>query len=174
VKSNRFITIIEHRLLSYAAMTAFIFSVAGLFSNIIDAYNNVVKLDQHRLARKAYGEIPFFEPCDFTGGYPQYLIFLILLLGLNYLFIINAKKFLLASLTTLFSVLFFLKWFFDTRNELLALEGIPDIKGLDSFFYKAGNFDLIVFLLVSVLFFWQISILLRILIKTLQRKQALP
>jgi hypothetical protein len=173
VKSNPFITIIEHKLLSYAAMIAFIFSVASLVSQFIGAYNDGVQIEQSRLAHQANSEM-FFEPFYFYGGYPQYLIFLILLLGLNYLFIINARRFLFASLTTFFSFLFFVKWFIYTREGLSEMEGVSHIKGLESFFFQAGNFDLIVLLLVSILLFWQISILLRMLIKTVQRKYVLP
>ncbi|MDQ3321893.1 MAG: hypothetical protein M3525_05590 [Acidobacteriota bacterium] len=62
---------------------------------------------------------------------------------------------------------------FDTKKTLFSLE-ITNVEGLDGIFYNAGDYDLITLLLVSILLFWQISILLRMLIKTLQKEKALP
>jgi hypothetical protein len=67
----------------------------------------------------------------------------------------------------------FVYWFFETRKSL-SYDDIAIVEGLDRIFYNASDIDLAVFFLVSILLFWQISILLRMLIKTLQGKTELP
>ncbi|MCY7348939.1 MAG: hypothetical protein LH614_22340 [Pyrinomonadaceae bacterium] len=50
----------------------------------------------------------------------------------------------------------------------------PQVDFFDQVYRAAGGLDYIAVFFISVLLFWQISILLRMLVKTLQRKPELP
>ncbi len=155
------------------AFIAFIFSIAGFI-----AYNNKDSNEREAYYRiqdekKAKNEPVFSGPYCFPDRHPQLLRSIVLFVGATFFSLCFAKRYLLSFLFTIASLTSFIYWFVDTRKELVYDE-LGVIKGVNRIFYKAGDFDLTVFFLVSILFFWQISILLRMLIKTLQRKNELP
>ena len=59
-------------------------------------------------------------------------------------------------------------------SRLGGEEFSPKVDFLDQIYFEANSFDYLAAVLISILLFWQISILLRILIKTLQGKSELP
>jgi Zn-dependent protease with chaperone function len=173
MKANNYISKIEHKLLLIVALAALIFSIAGSA-----AYAKKDSDERDEYDRIQAENIVNNEPV-FSGAYchpdkhPQFLFSIILLLGLTFCSLCFAKKYLLSSSLTFASVLMFVYWFINTQ-KLLSDNESPTIKGLDRLFYKAGDFDIVVCSLVSILLFWQISILLRMLVKTLQTKNELP
>jgi hypothetical protein len=173
MNANRLISNKERKLLLIIAFAAFIFSIAGsvIYSVKADIKRSEYYSEQEE--NKAQNKPIFSGPYCFPDKHPQLLRSIVLLAGVTFFSLCFAKRYLLSSLITTASLSVFVYWFIDTR-KLLSDNESPVVKGLDRIFYRAGDIDLIVFLLVSILLFWQISILLRMLIKTLQRKTELP
>ena len=169
MKANKYISKKEHKLLLAIAFAAFIFSIAGSIAYSIKADIKRAQYYKEQEENKAQNKPVFSGPYCFPDKHPQFLFSIILLLGLTFSSLFISKRYLLSSLITIVTFSMFVDWFIDTK-KLVSDNESPIVKGLERIFYNAGNIDLIVFLLVSILLFWQFSILLRMLIKTLQRK----
>ncbi len=173
MKANRFTSNKEHKLLLAVALAAFIFSIAGFLSYTIKADNERSEYYRIQEENKANNKISFSGPYCYPDKHPQLLFSILLLVGSTFLSLCVTKRYLLSSLFTVSSFTTFVYWFFDTRKKLSYAEA-DFVKGIDRIFYNAGDFDLTVLLLVSIILFWQISILLRMLIKTSQKENVLP
>lgn len=163
----------EHRLLLALAFAALIFSISGYVSYTAKAdfeRSEYFRIQEEKMARN---ELVFSGPYCHPDRHPQLLFSIVFLSGATFLSVCFAKWYLFSSLFTVASLSRFGYWFFDTRKQLVYDElGIA--KGINRVFYNVGDSDLATFLLFSILLFWQISILLRMLIKTSQRKNVLP
>jgi len=173
MKSIRYASNKEHKLLLAVALAAFIFSIAGFLSYTIKADNERSEYYRIQEENKANNKISFSGPYCYPDKHPQLLFSIILLVGSTFFSLYFTKRYLLSSLFTAASFTTFIYWFTDTRKALAYAES-DLVKGIDRIFYNAGDFDLAVLLLVSILLFWQISILLRMLIKKSQKENVLP
>jgi len=177
MEANNHISKSEHKLLLIVAFMTFVFAFSNFTSQTIQNYNDSVSKQQEELkekANKANDEISFglyiLGRADLRPFYNLSLIFLSLFI---FLALKKSKIFLLSSLFTVCSFLIFFAWFVDYNHAINSNETKPPTV-LERLLIIASIFDYIVFVCVSILLFWQISILLRMLIKTLQRKTELP
>lgn len=172
MKSEPFITNKEHKLLLAAALTAFVFSIAGYIAYSIKADNERSEYFKRQEENKAQNKPVFAGPYCFPDKHPKFLFSIILLAGSIFLSLCFAKKYLFSFSFTAAAMTRYYFWFIDTQELFDTKLNAPE--HINRFFYNAGGFDFAAFLLVSILLFWQISILFRILIKSLQRKFELP
>ena len=171
--ANNFISNKEHKLLLAIAFAAFIFSIAGLITYSIKAGMKRSEYFRQQEENRAQNKPSFSGPYCSPDRHPQLLFSIILLVGTTFFSLCITKRYLLSFIFTIASLTKFIYWFADSRRQLF--DDVSEfVKGVDRIFYNAGAFDLAVLFLVSIIFFWQISILFRILIKTLQGKSELP
>lgn len=171
MKANPYISIKEKRLLTIFASIIFSLTLINLGWIAIEDYNNSVKEEEERLARIANGtnykmdfKIYGFIRHDYKY---EFRFFSLILLP----FIFRAKKFIFSTTFTFLSFTALFYEFYLCLKVFLVTSSMT----LDEFItYFAKPLDYLVFLLISLLLFWQISILLRILIQTMQRKPELP
>jgi hypothetical protein len=176
MKANNYISKIskrEHKLLLVVSFAAFVFSIAGFLTYNIKADLAKSEYFREQEINEAENKPVLAGPYCFPDKHPQFLFSIILLAGSTFISLYFTQRYLLPFLFTIASLTMFGYWFFDTREALFYAES-DFIKGVDRFFYNAGDFDLAVFFLSSILLFWQISILLRMLIKTTQKENGLP
>ncbi len=173
MKVNNYISRKEHKLLLIVAFITFAFIASAFCYGIIVDYNYFVYDQQQRLESLAnYNQAGGFSGSGPTAGIP--------LLHFSTLFIfialLKTKKFLLSSILTFFYAVVFIYGLSARYNasRLGGEEFSPKVAFLDQIYRGADNFDYITAVFISILLFWQISILLRMLIKTLQRKTELP
>lgn len=173
MRDTEFISKRERRLILLIAFAAFIFSIVGFISYTVKEDIKRTEYFREQEENRRQNKPSFAGPYCFPDRHPELLASIIWLVGATFFALCVARKYFLPFLLTIASLSRFLSWLVSSRNQLY--DDISDfVKGVDRFFYNAGNFDLAVLLFLSILFFWQISILLRILIKNLQRKTALP
>ena len=80
-------------------------------------------------------------------------------------------------LLTLFLTLFFYWWIIDTQAALdnaAKVNSNYEFKTFDFILLDGSLYDVITLFIINFLLFWQISILLRMLIKTSQKENVLP
>jgi len=174
MKANKYISKREHKFLLIVAFTAFVFALSIFSLQGIKDYNNAISKEQNELERLANNEpIISFSACggmDYRVPFFHFLTFFILVA------LLKTKRFLLPSFLTVFYAIIFI-YGLSARYDGSRLGGeefSPKVDFLDKVYRAATNFDYVAAFFISTLLFWQISILLRILIKTLQRKTELP
>lgn len=151
MKANNYISNKELRLIQVVAFIWVILVVSNFCSEVINTYNDAVSEQQKELATQAGSNVIRFSgcfPCCSMPGFHFVSIFIFIAL-------IKPKRFITSLLLT-FSYL---------SMEFYFIHKI---------YYCFGNFDVLASVFILVLLFWQISILFRILIKSLQRKSELP
>ena len=163
MKTNKYISKTEHKLLLIVAFIAFIIFSAIFAGQVTEAYDNFFA-DRTSKIR-------------FSGSGNQFQAPLFHLLTL-FIFaaILKTKRFLLSSFLTVFYALVFI-YGLSARYDGGLLGGeefSPKVDFLDKVYRAATDFDYLAALFISILLFWQISILLRMLIRTLQKESVLP
>ncbi|HLM59383.1 MAG TPA: hypothetical protein VK308_01140 [Pyrinomonadaceae bacterium] len=174
MKANKYISKREHRIIIIVAFAAFVFAFSIFSIQTIKDYNNAILEEQHKLNRLANNT----QSISFTacGGMDYRVPFLHFLTLFIFLALYKTKRFLLPSFLTVFYAAVFI-YGLSARYDGARLGGeefSPKVDFLDKVCRAATDFDYLAALFISILLFWQISILLRILIKTLQRKTELP
>ena len=93
-----------------------------------------------------------------------------------FLALLKTKRFLLSTFLTIFYAFVFVYGISAGyyARRLGGEEFSPKVYFFDSVYRGADIFEYVAALFISILLFWQISILLRMLIKTLQKERALP
>jgi hypothetical protein len=154
MKAINYISRKEHYLLSIVAFSAFVFVALPFVFEI-------VKFSNYNSAG--------FSSSNTTFSLVPPFHFLTLFIFLS---ILKTKRFLLpVLLTVLYAVIFIFGLVIRiSDNEFFSPEEVL----LSKIYYAARGFDYLAALFISILLFWQISILLRMLIKTKQRKPILP
>ena len=160
------------------AFIVFALAFSNLTSRIIESYNNSVSEAQEELKEKANyirnSEVSFgIYSLYGTDPRPFYNLLINLLSLFTFLALCKTKKFILPSFFTALSFLIFLTWFISFNRTINNNETQPP-NTLERLLILGAIFDYVVFFSVSILLFWQISILLRMLVKTLQKDEALP
>ncbi len=172
MKTDQPIKRLEYRLFLIITVLAFVFSIFGL----------VVYLDKDQKERDAYYQqqsvnsekisISFAGPYCFPDNHPRFLLLTILLVGL--LFLTAFFEFYFLSILFLFILISrFIYWYFDTQ-KLLQSNETAIVKGVNSFLYKANDFDLATLSILTFLCVWQLSILFRKSDKKLFKKDIMP
>lgn len=171
--ANRLTSNKEYRVILAIAFAAFIFSIAGSIAYAIKADVKRSEFYKEQEANEAQHGYSFSGPYCTPDRHPQLLVSIVLLVGATFFSLCIAKKYVLSTLLTTASLTRFIHWFVETRDLFNA--GVLDsVRGIDRIFYNSGFFDITVLFLISGLLFWQISILLRMLIKNTHRKIELP
>ncbi len=170
MKTNRHISKKEFKGLLILALLASVFAFSSLALTSINAYNESVADEQMKLELKANGH-PTFEFYSFERG-SFFPLFCILSLFI-FVALLKTKIFVIPFLLTLSNFCMFIYEVF-LRKWIFFDEYFSNFSFTEKLFIIGNIFDYLTFTLVSVLLFWQISILLRILIKTSQRKNVLP
>lgn len=153
MKANSYISIKEKRLLTIIASIGFSLMIINLGLIFIESLK--------------------FRGIDFSEGsrsvyIPMFRFFSLL----TFPFVFWSKRLYFSAIFTGFSFLTFSFEVFLNVRANIENEYLFSISELIELI--ARPLDYLVFLLISALLFWQISILLRMLIKSLQRKPELP
>ncbi len=174
MKANQFISKTERKLLLIFAFLFFSFILITFVTNSINSYNYSIIEQQNDLESFPSNQSKLRFSSFQTGTHQiPGLHFLTILI---FVALYKSKKFLISSLLTIFYVIvsiYGLALRFD-GGRLGGEEFSSKVDFLNKLYYEANSFDYFAALFISILLFWQISILLRILVKTLQRKSELP
>ena len=175
MKAKSVISITEHRILIFIAFAAFAFSIFSFVSYNTEAEIKRSEYFRQQEENRIQNKPVFSGPYCYPDRHPQFLFTIILLVGLTFLSICLAKTYLFSFFFKVVSISRFIYQFFETRNDF-DYDQLRILSGVNQIFHYAGKFDpnLAVNFLLLILLFWQISILLRMLIKTSQRKNVLP
>ncbi len=162
MKANNYISKREHNLLTTFAFTVFVclilFISLSLIEEVISQPNAMPKV-------KLSGDngLMIFPPFHLI----TFFIFLAIL---------KTKRFLLSFLLTIFYAFIFI-YGLSARfkgGQLGGEEFSPKVDLHLEIYYAANGYDYFAAFFISILLFWQISILLRMLIKTSQKESVLP
>ena len=161
MQANKYISKREHKLLLLVTFLSFSFVFTVFACQVFQTY---------------YDFIVNISP-QFSGGAGAFRVPGLHLLTLFiFIALLKTKRFLLPSfLTVLYTFVFI--YGLSVRYKAGQLGGeefSPKVAFLDQVFRAANSFDYLAAFFISILLFWQISILLRMLIKTLQKETALP
>ena len=174
MEANKYISKREHKFLLLVAFTSFVFALSIFFLQEIKDYNDAISKEQNKLERLANNEqIISFSAC---GGMDYRVPFLHSLTLFIFVALLKTKRFLLSSFLTVFYAVVFI-YGLSARYDGARLGGeefSPKVDFIEKVYRATTDFDYLAALFISILLFWQISILLRMLIKTLQRKPELP
>ncbi len=157
MKANSYISKKENRLLLILSFISVVFAFSNFVYQVIDHFTKPKALfDIYDISRGSF--LPTFN-------------FLTLFI---FIALFKSKRFIISSLLTFISFIIFTYEFYSGGRIILRDDPFPELGLIEQLLLIANYFDYTVFLIVSILLFWQISILLRMLIKTLQREKALP
>lgn len=170
---NSHISKTGRKLLLLLSFAAIIFSIISYDAYLIQDQKERDDYYQKQSENEAKGLGTFAGPYCFPDKHPQFLSLNILLAGLIFATLIFSRTFLFSYFFSGVLVSRFVYWFYDTQRAVSSNE-LFEPQGLNYFFINATIFDILTLSILSVLFFWQISILLRMLIKTSQKENILP
>lgn len=175
MKAKSIVSNTEHRILIFIAFAAFAFSIFSYVSYTVEAEIERSEYFRQQEENRIQNKPVFSGPYCYPDRHPQFLFTIILLVGVTFLSFCLAKLYLFSFFFTIASIFRFIYQFFETGNEFLY-DQLGILSGINRIFYYAGEFnpDIAVIFLLSILLFWQISILLRMLIKIVLRKNVLP
>ena len=148
----------EHKLLLIVAFASIIFVLSVITFDIIKAFTSYTSKSQ--FSGQTANTFPLFH----------FLTVLILVA------LVKTKRFLLPFISTVLYAFAFI-YGLSARykgGRLGGEEFSPKVDFHEQIFRAANEFDYIAAFFISILLFWQISILLRMLIKNSQRKNVLP
>jgi hypothetical protein len=164
----------EHKLLINFAFVVFLFVLLFISLSIINDFNYSVSEVQKELKSQASPDEPRI---NLSGGsgltfFPlfQLLTFFI------FVALFKAKRFLLPFLLTIFYTFIFI-YALSARfkgRQLGGEEFSPQVDLHEQLYYASNGYDFFSAIFILILLFWQISILLRMLIKTSQKENVLP
>lgn len=150
----------EYKFLLVISLMLFGFTCFGILGEILENYHRSISQTQFE-----------FSDCSIRFSFPfAYLLSICIVAALFF-----AKRFLLSSLLTFAYALlgvYIIYFRFETFAE--SRFGEMSFGFLEQLDFVVFHYDYINFTLTFILLFWQISILLRMLIKTLQRNDKLP
>ncbi len=171
--SSNYVSKKTRKLLLIVGFALFTFSFISLCAYTIKDQVERDSDEQKQAENAAKGLPAFSGPYCFPDKHSQFLSLNILLAGLIFGTAFFSKTFLFSAFFSGMLFSRYVYWYYDTQKAL-SLNELYFPQGLNHFFYKATIFDLLTLSILSILFFWQISVLLRILIKTIQKEESLP
>ncbi len=156
---------------------AFVLSFGSFVNSIIKSYNDFVFERQNELLRdtnKKVGEVSFgIYEISRVDMRPLFRLSQIFLLGLTFLNSRKTKTYLISTFLTFLSFTIFTCWFVDYNHAISINETKPE--NLTEHLLLIGSYlDFLIFTVVSIFLFWQISILFRVFNKSQQHKNVLP
>jgi hypothetical protein len=162
MKANKYISKTEHFALLTVAFIAFIIVLSIFAWQVSVAYDNF-------FADKA-SKIRFSGSANEFQTPPFHLLTLFIFIA-----ILKTKRFFLSSLLTVFYAFIFIYGLY-VRAKYSSFESDTFVNSsfIEQFYLVAHDFDFLAAFFISILLFWQISILLRMLIKTSQKESVLP
>jgi len=171
MKANNYISNKERRLIQIAAFILVIFVVLNFCFETINTYNYSVSERQKELAAQAGAKV-----IKISGSYPPPMPAFHFASIFIFIALLRAKRFIASLLLTIFYLSIFVYGLVARFNggRLGGEEFSPEFNFFHKIYYGARDFDILASVFILILVFWQIRILLRILIKSLQRKDALP
>lgn len=159
---------LERLLLLTFTFAGFLFFALAIVEPIVREYNWSVYEEQRRLLREANNEkgASFSISCSGWTVPGFHLISFFILVSL-----IRTKKFIVSLFLTKIYLIFFTYSIYLSKEYLFSdsLTG-----GVGRIFESLYYFDYVGAFFILILLFWQSSILLRMLIKNIQRKNVLP
>lgn len=161
------------KVLMVVSFCSFLFSITSFFVFFTKTYNERVEFAQSMELSRVNNGINMF-----VHTAPEYhILFLFALLIINgfmFVFMLKSKWLIPRFVSISFSFLFFVYWFFTTPKAIYLIKYSNNLEVTDFILYKSNGFDFLVFICVSILFFWQISYYFSKLINTYQGKNSLP
>lgn len=169
MKTTKFISLNEHRVFLFFIFISFILSVLCLSCFVIEKYNESVVSAQ---LQKLTG----FAVYSFEPTHPRFLVLSVttLCFGIASILLFKFCTYLITLFLNILNILAFVCWLNFTTMIISSFEDLNSVRSMDFILYQASFFDLSLFFLIISLLFWQSSILLRMLIKNIQRKNSLP
>jgi len=165
MRQKNYISDKEHKFLLSTVFFAFLLCI---FSLVISIY--FTEPDPNR----SFGLYSIFDMTEMMSPIYSFIVFFICIF---LVWKINLTTIFFSSLLTLLLTIFFDWWFIDTQQRIAyAAEVNPNynFKTFDFILINGSVFDVITLFAVNFLFFWQLSIFLRILVKDTRIKSELP
>lgn len=163
----------ERQTILIVALAMCIFSFAGMiFYDAKDTYQRHKYFTEQEKAR-AEGKPSFSGPYCYPDYHPQRLLSVFTNSVFTLPLIFLSKRYLLSLASSLYLLSIYGEWFSFTRK--LYEEGSwLQYFFLDSFFYNSSYLDFNAFFYLLILIFWQILILLRMIMSEFQSKISIP
>jgi len=165
MKANNYISKKEHNFLLSTILFAFSIRIINLVTSIYFTEHN---------PNTDFGLYDVFDMTEMMSPIYSFVVFFICIF---LIWKINLTTLIFSSFLTSLLTIFFDWWFIDTQQLIAyAAKVNPDFefKTFDFILIGGSIYDVITLLVVNFLLFWQISILLRMLIKTSQKESVLP
>ena len=165
MKANDYISKKEHNFLLSTVFFAFLLRI---ISSAISIYST------DPTPNKNFAIYSIFDMTEIMSPIYSFIVFFICIF---LVWKINFATIIFSSFLSLILTIFFDWWFIDTQQLIAyAAEDNPgyEFKTFDFLLIGGSVYDAITLFVVNFVLFWQISILLRMLIKTLQKETALP
>lgn len=172
MQTKNYVSKREHKFLWIFALIWFAFVLVNFAYETTKSYNYSIYMQQLELVSQANNKI---DP-RFSGSAPYTIPGLHILSAFVFVSLLKSKRYVISSILTLFYFLIFL-YGIVVRFDGMRLGGeefSPQFSYFHKLYYGASDFDFLFTFVISILLFWQFSILLRILIKNTQRKNVLP
>ncbi len=164
---------LEHKIILILTVSAFMFSISAYVAYTVKEQRERDAFFQQQAENREKGLISFAGPYCFPDKHPQFFGLNILFIGFLLAGLYFTKNYFFSFPISLFLIGRFVYWYFDTQQSIKFNE-TASVQGLDSFFYKANYFDVAILIILTILCLWQFSIISRILIKKLFKKDILP
>lgn len=162
-----------HKSIKILICLAFAFSVAAYFSYTISAERERSAYFQDQEERRAKNDIVFSGPYCYPDKHPDFLLAISFLTASTVASIYFSRLPYLPAALSLAAFSMFPYWFYETKNAISQAEN-AQMEGLDSLIYHGGPFDVMVFVLLSIVAVWQTWTLLLFLVSPFRRKSSLP
>ncbi len=165
MKEDRLISNKEQFMLFAAVLIGLIVRMIELASSLFFSQHN---------PKTEFGLYDIFDMAEMMSPLYSFLAFFVCAL---LIWKINFTTLICSSVLILLLTIFFDWWFIDTRQIIAyAAKVNPEyhFKTFDFILVSGSIYDVITLFLTNFILFWQISILLRMLIKTSQKQNVLP
>lgn len=163
----------RRKLLTFLSALAFAFSIAGFSFYTHEADAERTAYFQEQESARSRGETTFSGPYCYPDRHPQFLLGISLLTGLTALSLFLFKKPFVPSLLALAAFSMYPFWYWDTQRAI-AINESSQLAGLDWIIYRGNEFDVVVFVLISIVAVWQLCLIPQVVMDAIQRSRPLP
>ncbi len=163
----------QRKILIVLSFLPFLFAMAGYVAYTQKADSEREFFFREQEEKKATGGVVLAGPYCFPDRHPGFLFSIVAITGVTFVSFCLFKRPFIPAIFAIASVSLFPYWFVETRIALSQAENFHT-DGLDMILYRAGAFDVVVFVLTLFVAFWQVSVVLRAIIRELGRKKILP
>jgi hypothetical protein len=173
MKANKYISEKEFKVMLFIAFLTSAFAFAGLTTISVKSYNDRVAEKQMELEAEANDKASKISFGIYSFERTRFFPFFCFAALFIFITLLKTKRFFLSAFLTLFNFCIFVYELFLSRVFLLNTQD-SNFSFIERLLLIGNAFYYLTFLLVSILLFWQISILLRMLIKSFPGKIELP